>query len=156
MTTIRNASPTGSSLKDSRTSEKLSDNSAHDAHDPVDDSTDGVSGDDATESVSTAQTVFLTVGLCMAVFCMCLDNTIVSTAIPTITNQFHAISDVGWYVHLFSTACVALADRSDRYGSAYLLTACSFQLLLENCTSLLFEMGLPNCASYLRGWQRDM
>lgn len=39
------------------------------------------------------------------------DNTIIATAIPRITDHFHALNDVGWY------------------GSAYLLTTCAFQLL---------------------------
>ncbi|KAI3390931.1 hypothetical protein diail_8346 [Diaporthe ilicicola] len=49
-------------------------------------------------------------GLELAVLCVALDNTIVATAIPKITQQFHALDDVGWY------------------GSAYLLTLCAFQL----------------------------
>ncbi|RSL74776.1 hypothetical protein CEP53_000057 [Fusarium sp. AF-6] len=49
-------------------------------------------------------------GLCLAVFCMALDNTIIATAIPRITDEFRALGDLGWY------------------GSAYLLTTCSFQL----------------------------
>ena len=39
------------------------------------------------------------------------DNTIVGTATPTITNEFHSLTDIGWY------------------GSAYQLTACSTQFL---------------------------
>ena len=50
-------------------------------------------------------------GLCLAVFCVALDNTIIATAIPYITDQFHNLTDVGWY------------------GSVFLLTTCSFQLL---------------------------
>ena len=50
-------------------------------------------------------------GLCLAVFCVALDNTIIATAIPYITDQFHSLTDVGWY------------------GSVFLLTTCSFQLL---------------------------
>ena len=49
-------------------------------------------------------------GLCLSVFCVALDNTIIATAIPRITDDFHALQDVGWY------------------GSAYLLTTCAFQL----------------------------
>ena len=48
--------------------------------------------------------------LCLSIFCMALDNTIIATAIPRITDHFHSINDVGWY------------------GSAYLLTTCAFQL----------------------------
>ena len=36
-------------------------------------------------------------GLCMSVFCVALDNTIISTAIPRITDEFHTLKDVGWY-----------------------------------------------------------
>eukprot|EP01117_Protostelium_nocturnum_P001293 TRINITY_DN115_c0_g1_i4.p1 TRINITY_DN115_c0_g1~~TRINITY_DN115_c0_g1_i4.p1 ORF type:complete len:586 (-),score=251.27 TRINITY_DN115_c0_g1_i4:279-2036(-) len=49
------------------------------------------------------------VGISLAVFLVALDQTIVSTAIPAITNEFKSISDVAWI------------------GSAYLLTTTSFQ-----------------------------
>ena len=55
--------------------------------------------------------VITLVGLCFAVFCVALDNTIIATAIPYITDQFKNLNDVGWY------------------GSVYLLTTCAFQLL---------------------------
>ncbi len=56
--------------------------------------------------------LFITLlGLCLAVFCVALDNTIIATAIPYITDQFKNLNDVGWY------------------GSVYLLTTCAFQLL---------------------------
>lgn len=42
---------------------------------------------------------------------MLQDNTIIATAIPKITDQFHALEDIGWY------------------GSSYLLTICAFQLI---------------------------
>lgn len=35
--------------------------------------------------------------LYISIFCVALDNTIISTAIPQITDQFHALDDVGWY-----------------------------------------------------------
>ena len=37
------------------------------------------------------------VAMYIAVFCVALDNTIISTAIPKITDQFNALNDVGWY-----------------------------------------------------------
>jgi EmrB/QacA subfamily drug resistance transporter len=52
----------------------------------------------------------ITIALCLSVFCMALDNTILAVAIPKITDEFKSLSDVGWY------------------GSAYLLTTCSLQL----------------------------
>jgi len=33
--------------------------------------------------------------LCLSVFLMALDNTIIATAIPKITDQFHSLADVG-------------------------------------------------------------
>ncbi|RDL36683.1 MFS general substrate transporter [Venustampulla echinocandica] len=53
----------------------------------------------------------ISLALCLSVFLMALDNTIIATAIPKITDQFQSLPDVGWY------------------GSAYLLTTASFQLL---------------------------
>ncbi|KAJ9630828.1 MFS sugar transporter [Taxawa tesnikishii (nom. ined.)] len=61
----------------------------------------------------------ITIALCLSVFCMALDNTIIATAIPKITDQFKAIDDVGWY------------------GSAYLLTTCAFQLLFGKMYTFL-------------------
>ena len=51
----------------------------------------------------------LTFGLCMAIFVVALDNTIIATAIPKITTVFDSLNDVGWY------------------GSSYLLTTTSLQ-----------------------------
>jgi hypothetical protein len=39
----------------------------------------------------------ISLALCLSVFLMALDNTIIATAIPKITDQFHSLSDVGWY-----------------------------------------------------------
>ena len=63
-----------------------------------------------TEYPSGLKLLTIIVGLCLAVFLVALDNTIIATAIPRITDAFHAIDDIGWY------------------GSAYLLTTCSLQL----------------------------
>ncbi|KAK3291394.1 major facilitator superfamily domain-containing protein [Chaetomium fimeti] len=35
--------------------------------------------------------------LCIATLCVALDNTIIATAIPRITDEFHSLTDVGWY-----------------------------------------------------------
>ncbi|KAL8745298.1 MAG: hypothetical protein Q9190_002556 [Brigantiaea leucoxantha] len=53
----------------------------------------------------------ITASLCLSVFLMALDNTIIATAIPKITDHFKSLDDVGWY------------------GSVYLLTTCAFQLM---------------------------
>ncbi|KAN0067848.1 Major facilitator superfamily domain containing protein [Elaphomyces granulatus] len=63
------------------------------------------------EYPSSWKLALVTIALCLSVFCFALDNTIIATAIPRITDQFKALDDVGWY------------------GSAYLLTTCSTQLI---------------------------
>ncbi|KAK4192337.1 putative efflux system protein [Podospora australis] len=64
------------------------------------------------EEYPTGMKLFLIVlALCLSVFVMALDNSIIATAIPKITEQFQSLPDVGWY------------------GSAYLLTTAALQLL---------------------------
>ncbi len=37
------------------------------------------------------------IALCMSVFLVALDNTIITTAIPKITDDFDSLDDIGWY-----------------------------------------------------------
>ncbi|KAI9730555.1 MAG: hypothetical protein M1834_005796 [Cirrosporium novae-zelandiae] len=89
--------------------------------------------------------------LYLAVLLVALDRTIVATAIPSITDEFNSLGDVGWY------------------ASAYLLTSCGFQLLFGKiytfyspkwvflATVALFEIGsaicgaAPNSTSFIIG-----
>ncbi|GJC80766.1 efflux pump roqT [Colletotrichum liriopes] len=80
----------------------------------------------------------ITLGLCLTLF---LDNIIISTAIPRITDEFKSINDIGWY------------------GSAYLLTTCTFQLTFGKLYTLfsikiiylisivIFEVGSAICGA---------
>ncbi|KAL4783360.1 major facilitator superfamily domain-containing protein [Aspergillus varians] len=79
--------------------------------------------------------------LCLAVFLVALDNTIIATAIPRITDLFKALDDVGWY------------------GSSYLLTTCMFQLVFGKLYGyfpiklvfltaiIIFEIGSAVCGA---------
>ncbi|KAG6163553.1 hypothetical protein E4U11_001863 [Claviceps purpurea] len=111
--------------------------------------TDQVRADDLPESLPAADEEYpeswrlglITIALCLSVFCMALDNTIIATAIPRITDQFNALEDVGWY------------------GSAYLLTTCAVQLIFGKlytfysvkwvylCGIFLFEIGSLVCGA---------
>lgn len=71
---------------------------------------DNTEDEDESQYPKSTKLALITVALCLSVFCVAIDNTIIATAIPKITDEFHAINDVGWY------------------GSAYLLTTCAFQL----------------------------
>jgi len=63
--------------------------------------------------------VLITVGLILSIFLAALDTTIISTAIPKITDHFGAVQDVGWY------------------GSAYAITNAAFQSCWGKAVSLL-------------------
>ncbi|KAF3767097.1 MFS general substrate transporter [Cryphonectria parasitica EP155] len=77
----------------------------------------------------------------LSMFLVALDRLIVTTAIPKITDEFHTVTNVGWY------------------GSAYLLTNCAFQLffgklyvvysikLVFLTSILIFEIGSAVCGS---------
>jgi hypothetical protein len=61
------------------------------------------------EYPSVLKAVIIIASLFLTVFLVALDQTIIGTAIPKITDQFHSIGDVGWY------------------GSAYFLTSTALQ-----------------------------
>ncbi|KAK0935074.1 hypothetical protein LTR29_013394 [Friedmanniomyces endolithicus] len=87
------------------------------------------------------QRVIVMVAILLAVFLIALDRTIIATAIPKITDEFHSLNDIGWY------------------GSAFMLTTCGFQLLLGRVYTfyspkyifmimiLVFELGSAVCGS---------
>lgn len=64
--------------------------------------------------------------LCLAVFLVALDQTIVAVAVPRITDHFHSLDDVGWY-DLPQTPPPGPIANVIRYGSAYLLTRAALQ-----------------------------
>lgn len=52
---------------------------------------------DGSEYPSGLKLFLITLALCLGVFLMALDNSIIATAIPHITDQFNSLGDVGWY-----------------------------------------------------------
>ncbi|KAJ7834161.1 DHA14-like major facilitator [Mycena leptocephala] len=88
-----------------------------------------------------AKLAVLILALGLSVFLVALDNTIIVTAIPKITDEFTSLDDVGWY------------------GSAYLLTTAATQLLFGKFYTFLsikwvyvsaivfFEVGSVLCAA---------
>jgi len=52
---------------------------------------------DTQPKKSPLQLALLFVALSLAVLCQALDNTIITTAIPSITDEFNSLNDVGWY-----------------------------------------------------------
>ncbi|KFZ04713.1 hypothetical protein V501_09050 [Pseudogymnoascus sp. VKM F-4519 (FW-2642)] len=96
---------------------------------------------DIVEYPSIHKRILIMTALLLSIFLVTLDQNIISTAIPRITDEFHSLDDIGWY------------------GSAYLLTTCSFQLLMGRIYKfypakpvfligiILFEIGSAVCGA---------
>lgn len=53
--------------------------------------------EDGSEYPTGLPLFLIILALCLAVFVMSLDNTIIATAIPKITDEFDSLDDLGWY-----------------------------------------------------------
>lgn len=93
------------------------------------------------EYPSMKKAMVVMIGLYLAIFLVALDRTIIGTAIPSITNEFHSFDDIGWY------------------QSAYMLTTAGFQLFFGRIYTFyspkwtyiiaiaLFEIGSAVCGA---------
>lgn len=89
----------------------------------------------------TSKVLVIMGGLFLVLFLVALDRLIIGVAIPSITDQFNSLGDVGWY------------------GSAYLLTTCAFMLLMGKVYTfadpkwvylgslIVFEVGSAICGA---------
>lgn len=84
-----------------------------------------VSGEEAVSTASdseypkASQMFLIVLALALSMFLVSLDMTIISTAIPRITDQFHSLDDVGWY----GTAFFLTLARLVRFESSILSTS---------------------------------
>ncbi|KAI0179211.1 major facilitator superfamily domain-containing protein [Hypoxylon sp. FL1284] len=93
------------------------------------------------EYPSNQKRIVIMLAVYLTLFLVNLDQNIISTAIPRITDEFKSIDDVSWY------------------GTAYILTMCSFQLLMGKIYKfypvkpvfisgvVLFEVGSAVCGA---------
>ena len=88
-----------------------------------------------------AKLAILTFGLCMAVFVVALDNTIIATAIPRITTVFNSLNDVGWYGSSYLLTTTALQPS---FGKVYTYYNIKWTYL---SSLLIFELGSIVCAA---------
>ncbi|KAI1078873.1 putative MFS multidrug transporter [Whalleya microplaca] len=107
----------------------------------IDDSKDLKDQNSDTPRPSGLKFALIILSAFAAMFLVSLDKLIISTAIPQITDTFHSKDDIGWY------------------GTAYLLTNCSFQLVFGKLykflpvkptfltSLLLFEVGSALCGA---------
>ncbi|KAB8300472.1 hypothetical protein EYC80_000642 [Monilinia laxa] len=83
--------------------------------------------------------VMLSLYLCILI--VSLDRTILGTAIPTITNEFHSLEDVGWYAsaYLISSSATQLL-----FGKTYKFYNYKWVLMIAIA---IFEVGSAICGS---------
>lgn len=96
---------------------------------------------EVTEYPGKAQLTIIVVALCLVVFLMALDNAIIATAIPRITDQFKSLTDVGWYgsAYLLTTAALQL-----QYGKFYTYLSIKWTFL---SAVAIFEIGSVLCGA---------
>lgn len=80
------------------------------------------------------------VALALSIFLVAIDMTIVATAIPRITDQFHSLDQVGWYGSAFF---LTLASFQSTWGKAYKYFPLKTSFLIS---ILIFEIGSLVCA----------
>jgi len=95
--------------------------------------------EDGTEYPGGLTLGLIVLALCLSVFTMALDNSIIATAIPKITDEFHSLPDVGWYAssYLLTTAALQLL-----FGRFYTFFSIKYVFLIA---IFIFEIGSLIC-----------
>ncbi|KAJ5761335.1 Major facilitator superfamily domain general substrate transporter [Penicillium manginii] len=101
---------------------------------------DGVLDEQKVEYPSPTKLAPIILGLCFQSFCIALDNTILSTAIPKITEEFNSLEDLAWYAsaYLLTTCAVTLP-----FGKIYTYYSTKWTYIIALG---LFELGSLICA----------
>ncbi|KAK4502565.1 hypothetical protein PRZ48_005991 [Zasmidium cellare] len=103
------------------------------------------------EYPAAKERIIIFVAILLALFLMALDRTIVATAIPQITNQFHSLDDVGWYASAFMMTASALQPV---FGKIYTFYSPKYVFLIM---IIVFEVGsvvcgaAPNSVAFILG-----
>ncbi|OJJ95696.1 hypothetical protein ASPACDRAFT_35954 [Aspergillus aculeatus ATCC 16872] len=95
------------------------------------------------ELVKLPKLLFVAIVLCLATVCVAVDNTILSTAVPQITDAFDSIDDVGWYAAIYPLTSCAFQPF---FGKVYSLFSNKVVFL---AALLVFEVGSAICATAL-------
>ncbi|KAI0387779.1 major facilitator superfamily transporter [Hypomontagnella monticulosa] len=91
--------------------------------------------------LSKPKFILVLIGLVLATFLASLDFTIVSTAIPAITDEFQSLQDIGWYGSAFF---IATAATQALWGKLYTIFPLKWTYLT---TIALFEIGSVICGA---------
>ncbi|TKY85287.1 hypothetical protein EX895_006367 [Sporisorium graminicola] len=120
---------------------KSSISSSADDKDPISTPSSGGATAPADEELTKLRVLLILIMTGTLMFLVALDKTIIGVALPSISNEFHSLNDVGWY------------------GSAYMATTAAFQLVWGRIYKanpvkptfliavLIFEVGSAVCGA---------
>ncbi|KAK9319183.1 major facilitator superfamily domain-containing protein [Lipomyces orientalis] len=94
----------------------------------------------AEEYPKGLQLLFILLALILSIFMVALDMTIVATAIPKITDQFHSVSQIGWYGSAFF---LTVASFTSPWGKLFKYFTLKWTYL---AAVFIFELGSLICA----------
>ncbi|KAK0739368.1 putative efflux pump antibiotic resistance protein [Apiosordaria backusii] len=83
----------------------------------------------------------IVIALCLCLFLCGLDQTVITTAVPIITNEFHALEDIGWY-----TAAYLLTTSAFQIAYGKLFTPFDVKIVFLIALAI-FEIGSIICAA---------
>ncbi|KAI1083470.1 efflux pump antibiotic resistance protein [Whalleya microplaca] len=94
---------------------------------------------DTNEYPKGFRLIIIVVALILGIFLVSLDNTIIATAIPKITDEFHGLEQVAWYG---SAYFMTLGGFQSTWGKAYKYFPLKLSFLLS---IFIFELGSLVC-----------
>ncbi|KAK3401612.1 major facilitator superfamily domain-containing protein [Sordaria brevicollis] len=108
--------------------------------DPTKSSSSSTSSQDQQIYPKGLKLILIIASLCLAVFLVALDQTIIAPALGAITQEYGSVKDIGWYgaAYLLSTTCL-----QPTYGNLYRMFSVKVIYL---CAIFLFEIGSLVCA----------
>ncbi|OLN85277.1 putative HC-toxin efflux carrier TOXA 14 [Colletotrichum chlorophyti] len=96
--------------------------------------------EDNIEYPSGLKLVLIIISLCLAVFLVALDQTIIAPALGAITSEYGSVKDIGWYGSSYLLTTTALQPM---YGTVYKLFSIKYAYLVAIA---IFEIGSLICA----------
>lgn len=80
--------------------------------------------DDSAYELTGISLASVIIGLALSIFLMSIDSSIISTAIPRITSQFHSTGDIAWYGSAYSFAMCSLQPMAGKLFSNFSMKVC--------------------------------
>jgi MFS family permease len=114
-------------------------NNNNDNNDPFTSTTAGLDSASITYPTGLKLALIIT-SLCLAIFLVALDQTIIAPALGAITSEFASVSDIGWYGAAYLLTTTALQPA---YGSIYHMFSVKWTYL---AAVAVFEVGSLVCA----------